>query len=30
MGLETGMHWRRMEVESWGSVERDLRRVGKD
>lgn len=25
MGLETGMHWGRMEVESWGGVKRDLR-----
>ena len=24
-GLETEMHWERMEVESWGCVERDLR-----
>lgn len=28
MGLETGMHWGRMEVGSWGGVERDLRRPG--
>lgn len=25
MGLETGMHWGRMDVQSWGGVKRDLR-----
>lgn len=25
LGLETGMHWGRMGVESWGGVERDLK-----
>lgn len=29
MRLETGLHWGRKEAESWGGVEKCLRRLGR-